>query len=111
MKTKKAITGPGALRKENRKNYGKRRDNPQIQKRKRRRLKSQINELIKANKDIFNLLVYGKSLDEHFLKEKGRQNLLEIEKLTEQAANVTAGAIKAPFRFVDRVLTKLFFED
>ena len=50
-------------------------------KEKRRRLKSQINELIKANKDIFNLLVYGKSLDEHFLKKKGRQNLLEIEKL------------------------------
>lgn len=35
----------------------------------------------------------------------------KIEKLTEQAANVTAGAIKAPFKFVDRVLTKLFFED
>lgn len=50
-------------------------------KEKRRRLKSQINELKKANEDIFNLLVYGKSLDEHFLKKEGRQNLLEIEKL------------------------------
>ena len=35
----------------------------------------------------------------------------KIDELTEQAANVTAGAIKAPFKFVDRVLTKLFFED
>lgn len=35
----------------------------------------------------------------------------KIDKFTEQAANVTASTIKAPFKFIDRVLTKLFFED
>lgn len=35
----------------------------------------------------------------------------KIDKLTEQAADVTASIIKAPFKFIDKVLTKLFFED
>ena len=35
----------------------------------------------------------------------------KIDEFTELAANITANTIKAPFKFIDKVLTKLFFED
>lgn len=50
-------------------------------KNKRKRIKSLIDELNKANQDMFKLWCYEKSLDDKILRRQARENLIRIEEL------------------------------
>lgn len=50
-------------------------------KNKRKRIKSMIGELEKANQDMFKLWCYEKSLDDKILRRQARENLIRIEEL------------------------------
>lgn len=51
-------------------------------KNKRKRIKSLIDELNKANQDMFKLWCYEKSLDDKILRRQARENLIRIEELS-----------------------------
>lgn len=51
-------------------------------KNKRKRIKSLIDELNKANQDMFKLWCYEKSLDDKIPRRQARENLIRIEELS-----------------------------
>lgn len=49
--------------------------------RRRREIKSRITILTNQNTELLKMWAYNKSLDENFLKNQARNNLVELEKL------------------------------